>query len=89
MNFMSPVREGDVIEIGVDTVKVGKASLTVRCLVRHKKTRKTIIQIDEFVFVSVDTEEKPIAHARSFEKKSRKEKIWADAETVIRKALSY
>lgn len=89
MNFLAPVYEGDEIEIGVDTVKVGKASLTVRCVARHKETRKTIIQIDEMVFVSVDTEEKPIPHARSFEKKSRKEKIKADADTLIRRALSF
>ena len=94
MNFLSPVYAGDIIEIGVDTVKVGKASLTVRCLVRHKETRKPIIEIDELVFVAVDAAEKPMPHARSFEKRPKNEtvaaeKIRADTETVMRKALSF
>jgi len=93
MNFLSPVHAGDVIEIGVDTVKIGKASLTVRCLVRHKTTKKPIVKIDELVFVAVDETAKPISHARSFEKKIKNEtvateKIRADTETVMRKALS-
>lgn len=91
MDFLSPVREGDEIEIGVDTVKIGKASLTVRCLVRHRQSRKPIVSIDELVFVAVDETERPIAHARSFEKKAKSETIATEkirAETVMQKAVS-
>lgn len=54
IDFKSPARQGDIIEIGIDVVKFGSASLTLACEVRNKMTRKSIITIDKIVMVSVD-----------------------------------
>src|SRR5680860_964500 len=35
INFKSSAKEGDIIEIGIDVVKFGNASLTLRCEVRN------------------------------------------------------
>ena len=35
MNFMSPAYQGDLIEIGVETVSSGNTSLTLSCVVKR------------------------------------------------------
>jgi len=54
IDFVSSATLGDVIEIGMDTVKLGRSSITVRCEVRNVFTRCTIIRIDSIVFVYLD-----------------------------------
>lgn len=63
MNFLSPAFQGDVIEIGVETISIGRTSLTVACSVRNKETRKDIIRVERLVFVNVDESGKPLRHA--------------------------
>lgn len=65
MNFMSPAHLGEVIEIGVETVDVGRTSLTVSCVVRDKMSERTIIKIDRIVFVAVSETGRPVRHALS------------------------
>lgn len=65
IDFKSSAREGDIVEIGIDVVKFGTASLTLKCEVRNKMTRETIITIDKIVMVSLDKEGKPQAHGKS------------------------
>jgi len=65
MNFMSPAYLGEVIEIGAETVGVGRTSLTVSCTVREKISGRTIIKIDRIVFVAVNEEGRPVRHALS------------------------
>lgn len=65
MNFMSPAYLGEVIEIGVDTVKTGRTSLTVSCIVREKISERIIVKIDRIVFVAVNEEGRPVRHALS------------------------
>ena len=62
IDFVSSAKLGDIIEIGMETVKFGKTSITVRCEVRHKFTLKTIIRIDKIVFVHLDEKGKPVPH---------------------------
>src|SRR5690554_4811141 len=57
IDFKSPARKGDIIEIGISVVKFGNASLTLTCEVRSKMTQKTIITLDKIVMVSVDENE--------------------------------
>lgn len=65
INFESPALQGDVVEFGLETKKVGKTSITVSCLVRNKATKKTICMVDEIVFVRVDPETKqPVPHGK-------------------------
>lgn len=62
IDFVSSAKLGDIIEIGMETVKFGKSSITVRCLVRQKFTHQTIISIDKIVFVHMDEHGNPAPH---------------------------
>jgi len=65
IDFRSSAKEGDIIEIGIDVVKFGSASLTLRCEVRNIMTRETIISIASIVMVSLDESGKPKAHGKT------------------------
>lgn len=65
IDFKSPARQGDVIEIGIEVVKFGNASLTLRCEVRNKMTRECIITIENIVMVNLDAAGKPLPHAKT------------------------
>ncbi|MFT6337536.1 MAG: acyl-CoA hydrolase [Saprospiraceae bacterium] len=67
INFVSSAGQGDVIEIGMAFVSIGRTSITMQCLVRNLFTQKTIISIDKIVFVRVDNDEKPKAHGLTIE----------------------
>ncbi len=54
INFVNSAKLGEVIEIGMETVKFGTTSITVKCEVRTKFEKNTIITIDEIVFVHLD-----------------------------------
>lgn len=62
IDFVSSAKLGDIIEIGMETKNFGKTSITVRCEVRNKFTKETIIKIDEIVFVHLGTDGKPTPH---------------------------
>ena len=62
INFVHSGELGDVIEIGMETVKFGTTSITVRCEVRTKFSEKTIITIEKIVFVHVDENGRPKAN---------------------------
>jgi acyl-CoA hydrolase len=65
INFRSSAQKGDIIEIGIEAVKFGTASLTLACEVRNKMTRETIITIDSIVMVSLGEDGKPQAHGKT------------------------
>jgi len=65
INFRSSAKKGDIIEIGLEVVKFGTASITLGCEVRNKMTRETIITIDTIVMVSLDESGKPKAHGKT------------------------
>lgn len=65
IDFKSSAKEGDIIEIGIEPVKFGTASLTLKCEVRNKRTRETIITIENIVMVSLDLNGKPKPHGKS------------------------
>ena len=54
INFMSSAKQGDIVEIGIEVIKFGKTSLTLKCEVRNKMTRETIITVDQIIMVNVD-----------------------------------
>lgn len=62
INFVSSAKLGDIIEIGMETVKFGRTSITVRCEVRNKFSKDTIIKIDKIIFVHLDEEGNPTPH---------------------------
>ena len=65
INFVATAKLGDVIEFGMDLVKIGTTSITIACDVRNKKTKESIVKIDEIVFVLLDEEGKPKAHGKT------------------------
>ncbi len=67
IDFVSSAKQGDVIEIGLAFLKIGRTSITFKCEVRNIFTKKTIISIDNIVFVNVNSEEKPIPHNKTLE----------------------
>ena len=62
INFVNSAKLGEVIEIGMETVKFGRTSITVKCEVRTKFEKNTIITIDEIVFVHLDEFGRPKPH---------------------------
>ncbi len=79
INFVSPALQNDVVEIGVDTVSVGRTSITVRCEVRNRDTREMILAIDKIVFVALNSKGKPTVHTRAREEQNLRRPSWANA----------
>ncbi|MFW8590169.1 acyl-CoA thioesterase [Glaciecola sp. 2405UD65-10] len=68
ISFEAPAIQGDIVEFGLATKKVGRTSITVTCLVRNKATKKTICLADDIVFVVVDPDTRmPVPHGKSME----------------------
>lgn len=68
--FKEPVREGDVLEFMVSTLKVGNTSFTVKLEVLRKSIEDTnlvapVVLSCEFVFVAVDDKGRPTQHKLS------------------------
>lgn len=62
IDFVSSAKLGDIIEIGMETVQFGTTSITIRCEVRNKFNKDTIIKIDKIVFVHLDKYGRPAPH---------------------------
>ncbi|ETN95526.1 Acyl-CoA hydrolase [Zhouia amylolytica] len=65
INFKSSAREGEIIEIGIEPIEFGNSSLILRCEVRNKMTRESIISIDKIIMVNLNEEGKPVAHGKT------------------------
>ena len=65
INFQDKAEKGDIIEIGMDVVKFGKSSLTLRCEVRNMMTRKSIISIETLIMVNLGPDGKPKPHGKT------------------------
>lgn len=65
INFVSSARQGDIIELGITATHFGKTSLSMRCEVRNKITRKSILTIDKIVFVNLDEAGNPLPHGKT------------------------
>ncbi len=65
INFVSPARNGEIIEIDLETLAFGKTSITISCTVRNIITGQVVITIDKIVFVCVDKDGKPLAHGKT------------------------
>ncbi len=65
INFRSSAKQGDIIEIGIDVVKFGNSSITLKSEVRNIMTRETIITVDSITMVSLGVDGKPMAHGKT------------------------
>lgn len=62
VNFLSPAQQGEIIEIGTDTVSIGTTSITVKCVIRNIFTKKEILHVDKITFVHLK-DGKPFPHS--------------------------
>ena len=69
INFTYPAYQNNIIEIGCRVVKFGRTSLTLKCVVRNKDTKKNILVVEEITFVSLDENGKPTPHGKTIETK--------------------
>ncbi|RIA09660.1 acyl-CoA hydrolase [Flavobacteriaceae bacterium MAR_2010_72] len=65
INFMSSAKQGDIIEIGIEVIKFGKSSLTLKCEARNKMTRETILTVDNIIMVNLGDDGKPKPHGKT------------------------
>ncbi len=65
INFISSAKQGDIIELGIEATQFGTTSLTMRCVVRNKISKKEILSIEKLVFVNLDKEGNPTPHGRT------------------------
>ena len=62
IDFTNSAKQGDVIEIGLEFLDIGRTSITFRGAVRNVFTKKIIISIERIVFVKVDETNRPCPH---------------------------
>jgi acyl-CoA thioesterase YciA len=65
IDFKASAKQGDIVEIGIEVVKFGKASITLSCEVRNKMTHETIITISNIVMVNIGANGKAKAHGKT------------------------
>jgi len=65
INFVSSARQGDVIELGMTATHFGRTSITLRCEVRNKITRKSIVTVERMVFINLDENGAPAPHGKT------------------------
>jgi acyl-CoA thioesterase YciA len=65
IDFVRTAEVGDIIEIGMEVVKFGTTSITIKCDVRNKNTKESIITIDRIVFVLLDENGVPNPHGKT------------------------
>jgi acyl-CoA hydrolase len=65
INFMASAKKGDIVEIGMEVTKFGKSSITMKCEVRNKMTRETILTVDNIIMVNLGDDGKPKPHGKT------------------------
>ena len=54
IDFKYPVLEGDVVEIGMQTLEIGKTSCTLACDVRSLQADRVVCSIEKMVYIRVN-----------------------------------
>jgi len=62
IDFVSSARAGDIIELGMEPVKFGRTSISLRCKVRNIMTHHTVLVIERITFVNLDSAGLPAPH---------------------------
>ncbi len=65
INFTASAKQGDIVEIGIEVIKFGKSSLTLKSEVRNKMDRKTILTVDKIIMVNLGDDGKPTPHGKT------------------------
>ena len=62
IDFKFPVIQGDVVEIGMQTLEIGKTSVTLSCEVRSLQAERTVCSIEKMVYIRVNKYGLPKKH---------------------------
>jgi acyl-CoA thioesterase YciA len=62
IEFLAPGHANDLIEIGCETIAMGRTSITIRVSMRNKTTENLIVNVDKMVFVNLDENGTPTPH---------------------------
>ena len=62
IDFKFPVIQGDVVEIGMQTLDIGSTSVTLACDVRSLQADRVVCSIDKMVYVRVNKYGLPKQH---------------------------
>ena len=62
IDFKFPVIQGDVVEIGMLTLEIGKTSVTLSCEVRSLQAERTVCSIEKMVYIRVNKYGLPKKH---------------------------
>ena len=65
INFTSSAKQGDIVELGIEVVKFGNSSITLKCEARNKMTRETILTVDNIIMVNLGEDGKPKPHGKT------------------------
>ncbi|TCK69325.1 acyl-CoA hydrolase [Winogradskyella wandonensis] len=65
INFMASAKKGDIVEIGMEVIKFGRTSITMKCEARNKMTRETILTVDNMIMVNLGPDGKPKPHGKT------------------------
>ena len=65
INFKSSAKQGDIIEIGMEVIKYGHTSATLKCEARNMMTRETILTVDNIIMVNLGNDGMPLAHGKT------------------------
>ncbi|MBO3098127.1 acyl-CoA thioesterase [Gelidibacter pelagius] len=65
INFMSSAKQGDIIEIGMQIVRLGNSSLTLKCEARNMMTKTKILTVDNIVMINLNESGKPVPHGKT------------------------
>ncbi len=67
IDFINSANQADVIEIGLQFNSIGTTSISFSCEVRNLFNKKTILKIENIVFVNVDENGNPQKHNKTIE----------------------
>ena len=62
IDFKFPVLEGDVVQIGMQTIEIGNTSCTLSCEVRSLQADRIVCSIDKMVYIRVNKYGLPKKH---------------------------
>jgi acyl-CoA thioesterase YciA len=65
INFTSSAKQGDIIELGIEVVKFGNSSITLKCEARNKMTKAIILTVDNIIMVNLGLDGKPKSHGKT------------------------
>jgi acyl-CoA hydrolase len=67
-DFVNTALLGEIVEIGVEVLKFGTTSITLRAEVREKESKRAIVKVEKIVFVCVGEDGHSVPHGKTIAK---------------------